>query len=206
MARIGILGGSFNPAHAAHRHISLVALQQLRLDAVWWLVSPLNPLKSEAGMAPLAKRVARARAVARHPRIKVMALEKQLGTRFAVDTVAALQRRFPQHQFVWLAGSDILAELHRWRRWRHFLRAVPLAVLPRPGVSLLGAPALKWTGRGWSGWSSCAPSRWTQATLPAIISLYSRLRPESATELRSADPGWAPDARFDEKARSFDQY
>ncbi|OYZ12919.1 MAG: nicotinic acid mononucleotide adenylyltransferase [Sphingomonadales bacterium 28-64-96] len=200
MARIGLLGGSFNPAHRAHRHISLVALQQLRLDAVWWLVSPLNPLKSAAGMAPMATRVARAKSVARHPRIKVTALEEQLGTRFAVDTVAALQRRFPQHQFVWLAGSDIVGELHRWRRWRHFLRAVPFAVVPRPGVSLLGAPALRW-----SGWSPVTPSRWTQAALPAIISLHSRLRPESATEIRSADPGWAKEARFDEKARSFDQ-
>uniref|UniRef100_UPI0012E2D0DB nicotinate-nucleotide adenylyltransferase n=1 Tax=Sandarakinorhabdus oryzae TaxID=2675220 RepID=UPI0012E2D0DB len=142
MARIGLLGGSFNPAHDAHRHISLVALQQLQLDQVWWLVSPLNPLKSAAGMAPLAKRVARAQAVARHPRIKVTALEHRLGTRFAVDTVAALQRLYPQHQFVWLAGSDIVAELHRWRRWRDLLRAIPLAVVPRPGVSLLGAPAV----------------------------------------------------------------
>lgn len=200
MARIGILGGSFNPAHAAHRHISLVALEQLRLDAVWWLVSPLNPLKSAAGMAPLATRVARAKAVARHPRIKVTALEAQLGTRFAVDTVAALQRRYPQHQFVWLAGSDIVAELHRWRHWRRFLRQIPLAVVPRPGISLIGAPALSW-----AGWSPTAPSRWTDAPLPAIISLHSRLRPESATAFRSADPGWATAAHFDEKAISFDQ-
>ena len=200
MARIGILGGSFNPAHAAHRHISMVALQQLQLDEVWWLVSPLNPLKSAAGMAPLAIRVVRVRAAARHPRIRVTALEERLGTRFAVDTVAALQRRFPQHQFVWLAGSDIVVELHRWRRWRDFLRAIPLAVVPRPGVSLRGAPAL-----GWAGWSPAPPSRWTQAALPAIIRLHSRLRPESATAIRSADPGWASMAPLTEKARSFDQ-
>jgi nicotinate-nucleotide adenylyltransferase len=188
MARIGLLGGSFNPAHAAHRHVSLVALQQLRLDAVWWLVSPLNPLKSATCMAPLATRVARATAVARHPRINVTALEEQLGTRFAVDTVAALQRRYPQHRFIWLAGSDIVAELHRWRRWRHFLRAVPLAVVPRPGVSLVGAPALQW-----AGWSPAQPSCWTDAPLPAIIRLHSRLRPESATAIRATDPGWAKD-------------
>jgi nicotinate-nucleotide adenylyltransferase len=186
MARIGILGGSFNPAHAAHRHISLVAMQQLGLDAVWWLVSPLNPLKSADGMAALEVRVARARAVARHPRIKITALEAQLGTRFAVDTVRALTRRYPQHQFIWLAGSDILAELHRWRDWRGFLRAVPLAVVPRPGISLIGAPALSW-----AGWSPVPPARWTEARLPAIIKLHSRLRPESATAIRSADPGWA---------------
>jgi nicotinate-nucleotide adenylyltransferase len=195
MARIGLLGGSFNPAHAAHRHISLVAMKQLQLDQVWWLVSPLNPLKSAAGMAPLERRLARAKAVARHPRIRVAALEAELGTRFAVDTVAALQRRFPQHQFVWLAGGDIVAELHRWRRWRDFLRAVPLAVVPRPGVSCIGAPALSW-----AGWSPTAPSRWSQAPLPAIIKLHSRLRPESATVIRRADPGWAK-----HQGRTFDQ-
>lgn len=186
MARIGLLGGSFNPAHGAHRHISLVALEQLGLDEVWWLVSPLNPLKAPAGMAPLEARVARAQQVARHPRIKVTALEEQLGTRFAVDTVAALQRRFVQHRFVWLAGSDIVAELHRWRHWRRFLSAIPLAVVPRPGVSLIGSPALKW-----AGWSPKPPSCWTRAPLPAIIPLKSRLRPESATALRAANPGWA---------------
>lgn len=199
MARIGLLGGSFNPAHAAHRHISLVALAQLGLDQVWWLVSPLNPLKSAAGMAPLAARLARAKTVARHPRIIVTALEQQLGTRFAVDTVAALQRRFPQHQFIWLAGSDIVAELHRWRRWRQFLAAIPLAVVPRPGVRLVGAPALKWAGRGGPGWSATPPSCWPQAALPAIIRLHSRLRTESATAIRSAEPGWATLARLTEK-------
>lgn len=186
MARIGLLGGSFNPAHAGHRHISLVALAQLGLHQVWWLVSPLNPLKAAAGMAPLPVRVARAQQLARHPRIRVSALETQLGTRFAVDTVAALKRRCPQHDFIWIGGGDIVAELHRWRRWRSFLRAVPLAVVPRPGVSLIGSPALKW-----AGWSPTAPSRWTQAPLPAIIPLKSRLRPESATAIRAADPGWA---------------
>lgn len=191
MARIGLLGGSFNPAHGAHRHISLAALAQLRLDKVWWIVSPQNPLKPAAGMAPLAARVTRARHTARHPRIRVTALEEQLGTRFAVDTVAALRRRYPQHRFVWIGGSDILAELHRWRRWRAFLRAIPLAVAPRPGVSLVGAPAVKW-----AGWSATPPSRWTAAPLPAIIRLQSRLRPVSATAIRAADPGWAANARM----------
>ncbi|MEN9932095.1 MAG: hypothetical protein RIS17_668 [Pseudomonadota bacterium] len=186
MARIGLLGGSFNPAHAAHRHISLVAMRQLRLDQVWWLVSPLNPLKSAAGMAALPARVARAQRQARHPRIRVSAIEEQLGTRFAVDTVAALKARYPQHHFVWIGGGDIVAELHRWRHWRRFLRQIPLAIVPRPGVSLIGAPAL-----GWAGWSATPPSRWTSAPLPAIIRLNSRLRPESATAIRATDPDWA---------------
>lgn len=193
MARIGILGGSFNPAHAAHRHISLVAMEQLLLDEVWWLVSPLNPLKSAAGMAGLDARVARADRVARHPRIRVSALEVALGTRFAVDTVRVLQRRCPHHDFIWIGGGDIVAELHRWRRWRRFLAAVPLAVVPRPGVSLLRAPALKW-----AGWSPVPPWRWTDAPRPAIIRLKSRLRPESATAIRAADPGWASNPRTDD--------
>lgn len=190
MARIGILGGSFNPAHGAHRHISLVAMPQLGLDEVWWLVSPRNPLKSADGMAALAVRVARAKAVARHPRIRVSALELTLGTRFAVDTVRALRRRCPHHDFVWIGGGDILAELHRWRRWRQFLHSVPLAVLARPGVSLIAVPALKW-----AGWSPKPPWRWTEAPLPAIIRLHSRLRPESATAIRNADPDWASTTR-----------
>ena len=189
MARIGLLGGSFNPAHAAHRHISLAAMEQLRLDAVWWLVSPLNPLKSADDMAALPVRVARARVAARHPRILVKALETELGTRFAIDTVRALRRRFPQHRFVWIAGSDIVAELHRWRNWREFLREIPLAVVPRPGASGVGAPATSW-----AGWSSTPPARWSDAPLPALIKLRSRLRPESATAIRLADPGWAAKA------------
>ena len=191
MARIGLLGGSFNPAHAAHRHISLVAMQQLQLDAVWWLVSPQNPLKSAAGMATLGARVARAQSEARHPRIRVTALESVLGTRFAVDTVIALKRRYPQHRFIWLAGDDIVAELHRWRRWRQFLHEIPLAVAPRPGVSLIGAPALSW-----AGWSATSPSRWTDAPLPAIIRLHTGLRLESATLLRHTDPDWASKTRI----------
>ncbi|WP_310473869.1 nicotinate-nucleotide adenylyltransferase [Sandarakinorhabdus sp.] len=193
MARIGLLGGSFNPAHAGHRHISLVAMEQLLLDEVWWLVSPLNPLKAATGMAPLEVRTARAQRLARHPRIKVSALEQSLGTRFAVDTARALKRRCPHHDFVWIGGDDILAELHRWRRWRQFLHQIPLAVVPRPGVSLLRAPALKW-----AGWSSAPPWRWTDAPLPAIIKLKSRLRPESATAIRAADPDWATTARPDD--------
>lgn len=200
MAQIGLLGGSFNPAHAGHRHISVVAMEQLLLDEVWWLVSPLNPLKSAAGMAALDVRVARAKRVARHPRIRVSGLEQSLGTRFAVDTVRALQRRCPHHRFVWIGGTDIVAELHRWRRWRQFLAAVPLAVVPRPGVSLLGAPALKW-----AGWSAAPPWRWTDAPLPAIIKLTSRLRRESATAIRATDPDWATTAGTTEKGHTLDQ-
>lgn len=129
--RIGLLGGSFNPAHAGHRHISLEALKRLRLDRVWWLVSPQNPLKAEAGMAPLAEREAAALAVADHPRIAVSSLERELGTRYTLDTVRALKRRFPAADFVWLLGADNLRQLPRWRGWQQLFREVPIAVFAR---------------------------------------------------------------------------
>ncbi|MYE59646.1 MAG: nicotinate-nucleotide adenylyltransferase [Alphaproteobacteria bacterium] len=129
--RIGLLGGSFNPAHAGHRHISLEALKRLRLDRVWWLVSPQNPLKEEDGMAPLAEREALAAAVADHPRIAVSSLEAGLGTRYTIDTVQALKQRFPTADFVWLMGADNLRQLPRWRGWQQLFREVPIAVFAR---------------------------------------------------------------------------
>jgi nicotinate-nucleotide adenylyltransferase len=186
MARIGLLGGSFNPAHRAHRAISLAAMRQLGLDEVWWLVSPQNPLKSPAGMAPLAARLASARAAARHPRIRASALEAALGTRFAVDTAAALKHRFPAHDFIWIIGTDIVPELHRWRRWRQFTRIMPLALAPRTGYRATGSPAWAWLNR-----HRTSAKGWTAATLPAIITLTGRALPDSATALRHADPDWA---------------
>ncbi|WP_419816489.1 nicotinate-nucleotide adenylyltransferase [Glacieibacterium sp.] len=191
MKRIGLLGGSFNPAHAGHLRISLAAMRQLGLDEVWWLVSPQNPLKTAAGMAPLAARLASARIAARHPRIQVSALEADLGTRYTVDTVGALVKLYPTHRFVWLMGADILSQLHRWRRWRDFARAVPIAVFPRPGYSSvgLGAPAMAWLGR-WRR-SSGRARDWTRWTLPAIVMLDIKLDSHSATAIREREPDWA---------------
>ncbi len=129
--RIGLLGGSFNPAHAGHRHVSLEALKRLRLDRVWWLVSPQNPLKAEDGMAPLEEREAVAAAIADHPRIAVSSLETGLGTRYTIDTVKALKQRFPAVDFVWLMGADNLRQMPRWRRWQQLFREVPIAVFAR---------------------------------------------------------------------------
>jgi ribosome silencing factor RsfS/YbeB/iojap/nicotinate (nicotinamide) nucleotide adenylyltransferase len=133
--RIGLLGGSFNPAHEGHRHISLEAMRHLGLDEVWWLVSPQNPLKSDSGMEPLATRLARAKMFARHPRIRVEAPELALGTRFTLDTVRALQKTYPQARFVWLMGADILPQLVHWEGWRDLFAAVPMAAFARPGWS-----------------------------------------------------------------------
>lgn len=130
--RVGLLGGSFNLAHAGHLHIARLALRRLRLDQVWLLVSPGNPLKPARGMAALADRLASARAIADGRRIIATGIEAALGTRFTVDTLRALRRRFPNVCFVWLMGADNLTQLPRWRRWQTMARQMPFAVLPRP--------------------------------------------------------------------------
>ena len=130
--RIGLLGGSFNPAHAGHRHVAEQALRALGLDQVWLLVSPGNPLKPARGMAPFKQRLASARAQADGARIIATDIEARLGTRFTVDTLEALARRFPRARFVLLIGADNLSQLPRWKRWSDIARTTPIAVLPRP--------------------------------------------------------------------------
>jgi nicotinic acid mononucleotide adenylyltransferase len=127
--RIGLLGGSFDPAHGGHLYISRIARKRLKLDYVWWLVSPGNPLKPEP--APLEVRMARARLLAHGERIIVTDLESRLNTRFTIDTIAALQRRFPKAAFVWLMGSDNLEQFSRWRRWQEIAARIPIAVVRR---------------------------------------------------------------------------
>ena len=130
--RIGLLGGSFNPAHGGHRDISLYALKQLKLDQIWWLVSPQNPLKPSRDMAPLKTRLHKADAVARHPKIVATDLETSLGTRYTIDTLRALRRRFPRTSFVWLMGADNLKQIPKWRKGLEIFEVVPVAVLRRP--------------------------------------------------------------------------
>ena len=132
--RIGLLGGSFNPAHEAHREISLTALKRLGLDQVWWLVTPGNPLKDPSKLASLESRVEMARKMARHPRIEVTGFAG--GSAYTIDLLAELKRRFPGVNFVWLMGADNLAQFHRWRAWEEIFAAVPMAVLDRPGLRL----------------------------------------------------------------------
>ena len=134
--RVGLLGGSFNPAHQAHLLVSQVALRQLALDEVWWLVSPQNPLKSTDDMAPLAKRLALAGKIASDRRIRPTDIESALGTRFTVDTLTALRRRFPLTRFVWLMGADNLQQVTRWKRWPEIFGLAPVAIFGRPTYSL----------------------------------------------------------------------
>ena len=132
---IGLLGGSFDPAHVGHVHITREALKRMGLDQVWWLVTPGNPLKARQP-APLADRMARARAVMRDPRVKITALEERLGTRTTADTIDRLRAIYPGVTFVWLMGADNLVQFHRWGRWRDILRLVPVGVLARPGAGV----------------------------------------------------------------------
>jgi nicotinate-nucleotide adenylyltransferase len=141
LRRIGLLGGSFNPAHDGHRHVAEAVRRALRLDEVWLLVSPGNPLKPRAGMAPLAERLASARAVADGRRIVATDIERPLGTRYTLDTLRALRRRFPRARFVFVIGADNLVQLPRWVGWTRLAARMPIAVLPRPG----------WTRRALAG-------------------------------------------------------
>jgi nicotinate-nucleotide adenylyltransferase len=190
--RVGLLGGSFNPAHAGHRHIALTALKRLNLHQVWWLVSPQNPLKSVADMAGLDRRLAAARLVSCHPRIIVTALESALGTRFTIDTVTALRRRYTRTRFVWLMGADNLAQIPRWRRWQDIYARLPVAILPRQpySVASLGGQAARRFSR--YRLSPSAARRLPFLPPPAWVFLGGPQHPASATAIRQGvrPPGW----------------
>ena len=130
---IGLLGGSFNPPHAAHRLISETALKRLGLDKIWWIVSPGNPLKSRSEQAPLSERMVLCRAMAKNPRIEVTDFEADLPTPFTASTIAFLKRRSPLVRFIWIMGADNLASFHRWQNWREIFTNVPVVVVDRPG-------------------------------------------------------------------------
>jgi nicotinate-nucleotide adenylyltransferase len=187
--RVGLLGGSFNPAHPGHRHIALLARRRLRLDQVWLLVSPGNPLKPACGMAPLPVRLASAAAIGDGRRIVATAIEAALGTRHTVATLAELHRRFPRVRFVWLMGADNLVQLPRWRRWRAIAAGTVFAVLPRPGYNhgALSGQAARFL-RAARRPAHAAP---VLAVLPppAWLFLPSAQHAASATALRAAAKG-----------------
>jgi nicotinate-nucleotide adenylyltransferase len=191
MKRIGLLGGSFNPAHRGHRRISLSAIEALGLDELWWLVSPGNPLKQgRADMAPFEARLRSARRMTRRSRIKVSDFEARAGTRYTIDTVARLKQRYPNARFIWLMGGDTVAELHRWKDWRKLAESLPIAVIARPGYdrSAHAARAMGWLRRFVR--PSSQARRWTDWSAPAIIFLRLPPDPSSATALRAHDPNW----------------
>ena len=186
----GLLGGSFNPAHGGHRRISLFAREALALDEVWWLVSPGNPLKPKTGMAPLNARVASARLQARRAPIRVTAIERRLGSHYTVDTLATLVRRYRKHRFVWLMGSDNLAQFHRWKNWRRIARMMPIAVIARPGYdrAALASPAMAWLRR--HRVAAAGIRNRGEGSAPALVYLRFDPDPRSATQIRRSDPYW----------------
>jgi nicotinate-nucleotide adenylyltransferase len=186
--KIGLLGGSFNPAHEGHLHVSAVALKRLGLDYVWWLVAPQNPLKPVCGMAPLPERLSRAAKIfGRHPRIVVMDIETALGTRYTIDTLTALQRRFPQIDFVWLMGTDNLESFQRWKRWRDIARRVPIAVVTRPGSTL--APLHSMAAQYLAPARTASLAGFARARPPALAVIGGPTSTASATAIR-AQAGW----------------
>nr|WP_241911703.1 nicotinate-nucleotide adenylyltransferase [Telmatospirillum siberiense] len=186
---MGLLGGSFNPAHDGHRHISLQALHSLGLDEVWWMVTPQNPLKQTAGMAPFAVRLAEAERVSNHPAIRVTGIEARLGTRYTADTLAVLTRRFPATRFVWLMGADNLAQICHWDRWTSIFRRVAVAVFDRSPYSyrsLAGKAARRYARHRLPVRRSVLLPR---VAPPAWAFLHLKRHPASATAIRQRQAG-----------------
>ncbi|MEL6232901.1 MAG: nicotinate-nucleotide adenylyltransferase [Pseudomonadota bacterium] len=181
---VGLLGGSFDPPHAGHVHITRQALAAFGLHRVWWLVSPGNPLKPQ-GPAALTRRVRAARAVIDHPRVDVTDIEARLGTRYTAQTLRALRTRFPGLRFVWLMGADNLAQFHRWEDWQDILRMVPVGVLPRPGAQI--AAGLSPAARAFSAarLPASGAAALAAAAPPAWVLLHGAMRDISSSAIRA---------------------
>lgn len=191
MTKVGLLGGSFNPAHPAHRGISLFAMRALGLDEVWWLVSPGNPLKAgRDDMAPLVQRYASAVQQSRRARLHPTTIEREFGTRYTVDTLGALTRRYPKRRFIWLMGADNLEQFHLWADWRNIAAILPIAVISRPRYNARArwSPAAHWLRRFVH--PAGQAKQWTKWSSPALVQLRFRPDPTSATLVRRAHPDW----------------
>jgi len=184
--RIGLLGGSFNPPHEAHRTISLFALKRLRLDRIWWLVSPGNPLKDVSGLPAPAARIGAARELANHPRIVVTGIEATLGTRYTVDTIAELRRRHPMARFVWVMGADNLTQFSRWRDWQTIAALLPIAVIDRPADSLRAGASAAAQRLARYRLDEARAGELADCKPPAWVFLRGLKLPLSSTQLRKA--------------------
>ena len=198
---VGLLGGSFNPAHEGHLHISRQALRRLGLDEIWWLVTPQNPMKPSEGMEHLAARVRAARRIARDPHIRVTDLERRLGTCYSADTIAALKRAYPHIRFVWLIGADLVPQLPQWHRWRHLMDSVPVAIVSRPpygqevtgyltasGYSRERVPERKARRIG-----GMRPPAWVYLNTPTLDQSSTRIRTANAIREAATRPQTTPD-------------
>jgi nicotinate-nucleotide adenylyltransferase len=190
--RVGLLGGSFNPAHEGHAHIARTALVRLGLDKVIWLVSPQNPLKSAEDTASLEARMASARTQASGPGMIVSDLEARLGTRYTLDLIRTLRARYPTVRFVWLMGADNLASFHRWRGWEEIMRLVPVCVVARPGWGLQGRLSPAARRFAWARRPASEARRLATARPPAWVYLPAPLNYESSTAIRARRNQRAP--------------
>ena len=182
---IGLMGGSFNPAHQGHKMITDLALKQLRLNAVWWLVSTQNPLKSSIGLETLDKRITDACLLANHPKVTVKSIESQLNTRYTVDTIRLLKRRFPQTRFVWIMGADNLTQFPEWKNWQQIATMIGIAVFDRPGYSLKAL-----SGKMAQRYSRFRISERRRASVgklkpPVWVFLHALLNPISSSSIRA---------------------
>jgi nicotinate-nucleotide adenylyltransferase len=197
--RVGLYGGSFNPAHAGHLHVSRLALRRLALDRVWWLVSPGNPLKDRTILAPLPERMAGAAAIARDPRVSVTDFESRIGARYTRDSLHWLVRHRPGIRFVWIMGADSLAGFHRWQGWRTIARTMPIAVIDRPGFTLTGVAGRAAQALGRYRLDESDAALLADAEPPAWVFLHGPRSDLSSTALRNAR---APMQRQGEDAAS----
>jgi nicotinate-nucleotide adenylyltransferase len=188
--RIGLLGGSFNPPHDAHRAISLFAMKRLKLDRIWWLVTPGNPLKQEQPPRTLDERMAAARRLAHHPRIDVSCLESVIGTRYTADTINYLRRRCSGVHFVWIMGADNLAQFHRWENWQGIAAEVPIAVIDRPPDSFRALSSTAAQAMARYRIDESAASSLVMRHPPAWTFLTGMKSSLSSTGLRNPDGSW----------------
>jgi len=184
--RIGLFGGTFDPPHDAHLGACLIAMKRLDLDRVWWLVTPGNPLKDTRGLAPLDERILAARALARHPRIEVLGLEAQIGTRYTYETIGYLREHCPAVSFVWIMGADNLRSFHRWQKWRAIAEMVPLAVIDRLGPSLYATSGIAGQALARFRLPETAAKSLPGRSPPAWVYLHGLKSPLSSTALRAA--------------------
>jgi len=183
--RIGILGGSFNPAHAGHLHISLAALRRLNLDEVWWLVSPQNPMKSTKDMASYEERLQSARIAAKHPRVLVSNFEQTTGTQYSADTLRHLIETYRSDRFIWLMGADNLAQIHHWRDWETIFAMLPIAVFTRSGYDLRALTSKAAQKFARARVSESASQTLVDHEVPAWSHLAIRRHAASATAIRA---------------------